>query len=347
MDAHAAADDRARLLAMLAALPAEAPRASAVLRASDDPRRTLGYAFRHGVLPYLACHLGATAPDDLRGYLRETEETRALSHAVGLRALGVALDALAAKSVAAIALKGPLLGARLYDPPFARPSLDLDLLVRPKDFSAAQRALRDASWHDAPGTDAAASLRRHHHVQLVSDVFPSVELHFAATSSFGTRIEADSLFDRARTVCVQGVRAQVPASEDEVAYLATHAAAHHVERLGWIYDLALLLRTSLDLPRILERAAELRVRRVTHAMLALAAEAFAVPIHLPPLDRLQRRALATLPRFDDPRASELTKSVARAAFIALLADTPANGLRHLRKKAAMRWRRAWPNSQHS
>lgn len=338
---NAVAEDRARLLAMLAALPGDPSRAADTLRRSDDPRRTLAYAFRHGVLPYLACQLGPLTPPPLRTFLRETEETRAISHAVGLEALRRGLAALALASVEVISLKGPLLGARLYDPPFARPSLDLDLLVRQRDFPAARRALAEASWHDAPGTDAAASLSSHHHVQLVSDLYPSIELHFAATSSFGTRIEADTLFARARSLTVERVTALIPGAEDELAYLATHAAAHHVERLGWIYDLALLLRQRPDVPLLLERAGELGVRRATHAMIALSCRAFDVDVSVPPLDRLQRAALSTVARFDDPAGSELAKSVARAGFIAALADTPRHGARHLRKKARMRWRRAW------
>ncbi len=101
------------------------------------------------------------------------------------------------------------------------------------------------------------------------------------------------------------------------------------------------MRRGPDIGRILSRAGELGVRRATHAILVLAADSFGVQASLPALDRLQRRALDTLPRVDDAASPELTKSIARAAFIALLADSPANGLRHLRKKAAMRWRRAW------
>ena len=321
---------------MLVALPDDAALAGGLLRAADDVPRLLTYAQRHGVLPYLACHLRASASEPLRASLRSTEELRALSHAVGLHAVGIATQALAAAGVRSLSLKGPLLSARLYDPPFARPSLDLDLLVTRDDFVRALDALAAVSWTSAPGASSAASLARHHHVQLTSETLPALELHFAATSSFGTQIRAEDLLARARTVSVGAVTADVPSEIDELVYLAAHAAAHRVERLGWLYDLALLLRRGPDLHAVLSRARQLHLGRAVHAMLALTDQSFALRVPLPPLDPLQRAALASLAWGDGDGSPASLQSAARAAFIAALSDAPGRGLRHLGKKLRMR-----------
>lgn len=335
-----AARDRARLLSMLAVLPDDPPSAAASLRATADVPRLLAYAHRHGVLPLLACHLGPHAPASVRAYLRDIEETRALSHAVGLHALSVALAALGEAGLNALSLKGPLLGERLYCPVFARPSLDLDLLVAPADFEAARRALANAGWRDAPGTDASTSLEQHHHVQLVSATLPSLELHFAATSAFGTRIEAAPLLARARSFRAGELEARLPDPVDEIVYLATHAAAHHVERIGWLYDLALVLRAPHDPDAILSRAAAFGVERPVHAVLVLAQRAFALPSTLPPLDRGQHAALATVAALDDPTLPEALRTAARAAFILALSATARHRVVHVARKLALRLGRA-------
>jgi hypothetical protein len=337
---RAAGNDRARLLAILSALPHAPEAAGRALRATDDLPRFFQYALRHGVLPLLACHLQAEAPESHRPRLREVEETRALSHAVGQHALQLATRALAAAGVRAVSLKGPLLAERLYSPPFARPSVDLDLLVAKADFRRARAALAEASWDHLVDADEATALAVHHHVQLVSSSQPSLELHFAATSAFGAVLEAEPLLARAIDFEGARLRCLVLEEADEIVYLATHAAAHRFERLGWLFDLALFLRRHEERPHTLElvlrRASEASLRRVVTATLAHVATSFSLPRSAawlaPRLDHGQRWALRCAHLFDDPRVPESVQSVTRLAFVTALTDSPGHAVRHVAKK---------------
>jgi hypothetical protein len=324
----------------LTALPHAPAVAGEALRSADDLPRLFRYARRHGVLPLLACHLQPEVPGPHRAMLREIEETRALSHAVGLHALGLAVRALEAAGVRAVSLKGPLLAERLYAPPFARPSVDLDLLVAKADFGPAREALANASWDRLVDADEARALAVHHHVQLVSPSQPSLELHFAATSAFGAVLAAEPLLARAADFQGSRLRCPILESADEVVYLATHAAAHRFERLGWLFDLALVLRQHEERPHTLElvlrRASEASLRRVVTATLAHVATSFSLPRAAawlaPRLDHGQRWALRCAHLFDDPRVSESVQSVTRLAFVTALTDSPSHAIRHVAKK---------------
>lgn len=339
--------DRATLCALLSKLPEAPGEAADVLQNAEDLPRLLRYAQRHGVLPVIACHLQRAVRPEVAARLREIEETRALSHAVGRHALAEALAALAEDEVRAVSLKGPLLGERLYTPPFARPSVDLDLLVARADFDRAREALARASWDRLADANEHKALAVHHHVQLLSPRHPSLELHFAATSSFGAVLTAEPLIARATSSDALGVPCLVLEHADELVYLATHAAAHRFERLGWLFDLALALRPfehrPHDLEEVLTRAREASLRRVVTATLAHAASCFGLPnagVWLAArLDRGQRTALRAAHAFDDPAVPESVQSATRLAFVTALTDSPALAARHVAKK--LRKRASW------
>ena len=105
--------------------------------------------------------------------------------------------------------------------------------------------------------------RHHHHLQLRREGQPPLELHFRARVAFGTVMPAADLIARSSAVTLtHGRGLRILAPEDELVYLAVHAAAHAFIRLMWLYDLKLLCRryaSEIDWRAVVERARSVRV----------------------------------------------------------------------------------------
>ena len=246
---HGADEARRVLLSLLSAPPddTESFRA-AMTKVGRDPaawQALIDTAGIHGVLGVISHHptFAEHLPNAFRPALDRRRAVEAMWHEQQMAVLLDAVRVLHAADIAPCVLKGLPLAARLYPDPSVRPSVDVDLLVRPADLDRAVRALSKAGYR-GDSTVAAAYLRqRAHHLRFAKPHMPTVELHFHAYSGFGVVIPAAMLMDRAvEHRVVNTLDVLVPAPEDEVIYLAVHAAGHSFIRLLWLYDLKLLLR---------------------------------------------------------------------------------------------------------
>ena len=83
-------------------------------------------------------------PEDVRAALRERVQLGALRAGIQVPELLAILEALEARGVAAIAHKGQALSMLAYGRTGVRDSVDLDLVVRESDVTAAEEVLRAA-----------------------------------------------------------------------------------------------------------------------------------------------------------------------------------------------------------
>ncbi len=159
-------------------------------------------------------------------------------HESTLRHLEYLLSLFASEGIATIALKGPLLARRYYDPPFLRkPSLDIDLGVGEADLERACRALAGIGYAlDLPLSYA----REHsHHVELSHASRPHVELHFRL-SHRALGIPVSEFFDRAATCCLpSGQNALVLGPADQLLHLVLHLSQ---SRFGTLFHLCEIRR---------------------------------------------------------------------------------------------------------
>jgi len=97
-------------------------------------------------LDLLAARHGAEHP-----LLLEADKSAFVRTTLMARAAAGALDVLSTLGVPAAVIKGLPLGARFWGDAAARPASDIDVLVRPSDVAAAQRAFEEAGFaHDEP-----------------------------------------------------------------------------------------------------------------------------------------------------------------------------------------------------
>ena len=235
--------------------------------------------------------------------------------------------ALAAGGIPSLILKGLPLGQRLYGSPFAKTSIDLDLLVPEDAFGAAGRVLREQGWRRATPDfrETPARMRWYDSVQkehVYTGSGTKVELHrrllgnrFLFNPSFG------SLDAGAVIVEVGRHRFRTLGDADQLLYLACHGSLHYWQRLKWLCDMAALIRAMDDdaVAQALARGRESRFDGLVAPALLLCRTA--LHVMLP--------ASAAAWRQDGPRV-RFVAGLSRRTW------TPRGGLRQLVQKAAMR-----------
>ncbi|HET7875176.1 MAG TPA: nucleotidyltransferase family protein [Methylomirabilota bacterium] len=244
-DSLAGFRDRARRVADWDALVAEAGREGVT-----------------GVLDQALAEAAIPLPEAARAALARARAFEELWLDTLERALDGTLGALEGAGIRAVALKGPVLAERLYPAARMRFSSDLDLLVRPSDLDRAAAVLSALGYAEETGPSARYHRRHHHHIHLVGPRPPMIELHFRAYAGFGVVVAAEDLMAAAlpyRTA--RGGQTWILTPEDELLYLAIHAAGHCFERLLWLYDLKLFSarHPRLDWTLVASRARRLGV----------------------------------------------------------------------------------------
>lgn len=291
---------------------------------------------RHGLAAWVADELAAarrTVPDALRDAARAQLASGLKVKRLTLRVV----DALAAAGVTPVLLKGYGLAARLFPAqPLARPAVDVDVFVAPRDVAAAGRALEQLGLQPraVPGVHDAHE-EHHHHAYVGAPGL--VELHFRLTNSFGRGGFDDvSVLARCAAGSLDGRRVRFLSPEDEFLYLATHAANHGFLRLSWLVDLAAFLERfpSMDWSSMHTRARDARLAVPVATALGLLERVFEVSLPdgarrfvRPVTRRVADAQLFSLTRLGDARWS--SHKLASFLLRLYLVDSVGQGARHL------------------
>lgn len=184
-------------------------------------------------------------------------------------------DLLAEKGIEILVLKGPHLGATIYDSPQDRLYTDLDLLVRPRDFQRAVNVLLDNGFcphaYDLFAIEIQDDFK---HWEFRSPWGVLVELHRWLSGHDRFAIDIDELFKRAENFAFGETPALGLGTEDLLLHLCLHMGTSYfkvIERKH-VADIALLLaRKSIDWPVFLRRAKAAGAMVVSYFSLAAAA----------------------------------------------------------------------------
>lgn len=163
------------------------------------------------------------------------------SHLQVLAELPPVADALDAKRIPWMVLKGPVLAEVIYRRADLRAYGDLDLLVAPEDFESALSALEQAGYRVQDRNWDLLLRRMLGEVQLLSPRGTPIDLHWHPLNEVTMResfpIDARALFARVRRVEVGGRSVRTPSAPHTLAYLALHSARSGGNRLVWLKDL--------------------------------------------------------------------------------------------------------------
>jgi Uncharacterised nucleotidyltransferase len=294
-------------------------------------------AREHGLLTLLVheCErAGAVVPAPVREDAARHHAIASVWHAHLLASLDRLGEMFSAASVPVAALKGPLLAERIYPEGALRTSVDLDLLVAEHDLERAASVLEAAGWQTDAGPAANYSRQHHHHLQFWREGQPPLELHFRARVGFGSEMPAEDLIWSSGPTDGRGRGLRILALEDEIMYLAVHAAAHGYVRLMWLYDLKLLCQryaTEIEWAKVAECARRLRMRSAVAFTCEMLRERLNVAIpDLPALrargmrHRVARRVQQRVAKHEGLLALDRLGGL---ALTSLLCDSPHAGAR--------------------
>jgi hypothetical protein len=299
------------------------------LRDDLDWEELLRMAHRNAVRPLLCRSLKAIGPGRVPpGVLDRLQESfrdnamHSLRLTVELLEL---LDLFARHGIAAIPYKGPTLAALAYGNVAFREYVDLDVLIREHDLPTARHLMIDRGYrpgHNLTPAQEAAYVRSTRELPLVRDEDLLVELHVGLTlRDYGFPLDLERLRERLAPVGLLGRDVATFSAEDLLLILCAHGGRHGWGSLGWICDLAELLRSrgGLRWDWLRDEARRLHAGRLLRLGLALAGELLGAP--LPETveswirdDRMIPRLAATVRRWLFRTGDDLPGASGRALF---------------------------------
>ena len=247
---------------------------------SVDWSQLLILAEEHGLLGHLALRLGALEndliPAEVRATLVERHRAQVFSTLQLTAELFHVLDLFAAKGIAALVVKGPVLAMHAYGDPTMRPYGDLDLLVRQRDIGLATECLQSADFVPTVSFTAINTGKiPGQYLFSKPNANLLVELHNDFTLRyFPCPLPLETLFARSTLVTVDGRGVPALTVEDELVYICVHGATHFWDRLSWIADVAALTtrETRIDWESVGVIAKEVEAERMLHTGLLLASD---------------------------------------------------------------------------
>jgi hypothetical protein len=195
------------------------------------------------------------------------------------------LKSFEASGIVAIPFKGPTLAVLAHGNLAYRQFNDLDLLLRPSDILGAKELLiaRGYRLHlpISPAQEKAYLQSIAQLPFLSGDGNLLVELHSRLMPQyFYFPLEFEELQGRLQSVPLGGRQVPTLSSEDLLLLLCAHGSKHFWTTLGWVGDLAELIRSRprMDWPGVMQLAGRLRSKRMVLLGLYLASHLLGAPL---------------------------------------------------------------------
>jgi hypothetical protein len=238
-------------------------------------------ARRHSLVPLFYYQIervaGEAVPAPVLQRLRKDYQENSARNSILTNEMVSIIRELEVKGIEAIPYKGPALALAAYDNPALRRYIDLDLMVRKSDVSAASDLLIARGYQPARNLDQrqqALLLTSQHNIQFSRDEGRLiVELHWrVATQLFAASVSAEDLWPNLVTVELGNASLKTLSIEDLLFCLCVHGSRHLWERLSWICDVAALITAcpTIDWPQLVQRAQRTDTERMLFLGLHLA-----------------------------------------------------------------------------
>jgi hypothetical protein len=232
-------------------------------------------AAAHGVLPLLyqalSRHSAARVPPAAMTQLLAHYQMNTGHNVVMTKELLRLLALLEQHCIPALPFKGPALASLAYGDLALRQFTDLDIVVRPQDLGRAKQLLETEGYRLAVPLNSDQQTvyvraRNQHHMQFNRlDGKILVELHWQIAPGHFFKAGADTgWWARQSPGVLAGSATRQFDQADLLLLQAIHGGKHCWERLGFVVDLAQLIRATpaRNWPLLLARAGQLRCRRL-------------------------------------------------------------------------------------
>jgi hypothetical protein len=269
--------------------PAAAGEIVSAARQPLDWLKAIDLASCHRLSPVLISqlqqHAAASLPETVRLCLIERFRAHTIRNFELTRELLEILSLLEKSDVDALAFKGPVLSQQLYGDLSLREFLDLDILVSPSDAWSVMGLL------SAKGFEPNFILTRRQFARYQRNRFDMglyhparrvlVEVHWALVSPGYTFSPAAEMpWESLQSVSIAGRTIKTFSSENQLLCSCLQQAKHNWWRLGWVMDLAALIRQSpaMDWQQIQKRAGSFGTARMIRVSLRLVQRLFEVTL---------------------------------------------------------------------
>lgn len=233
----------------------------------------------HGLMPLLYWNLNTTCaesvPEAILNQLQRQFNINGFHNRFLTQELLKILDLFKIHGVLAVPYKGPVLAAKVYGNLSLRQFGDLDILVHKRDLLKAKELLLSHGYRSQLTEEREARwLHSFYHWNFARDDGKvCVELHWAFTEEYWAfPLDLECMEERLESVFLAGRAVLNLPQQELLLILCAHGAKHCWERLGWICDVAELIRVQQGLAwdKFLVQAERLRNRRILFLGLFLA-----------------------------------------------------------------------------
>jgi len=243
----------------------------------------------HRLSPVLICqvqqHATARVPETIRLCLIERFRAHTIRNFALTRELLEILSLLEKSGIRTLAFKGPVLTQQLYCHLSLREFLDLDILVAPTQASTVI-ALLSAKGFEPQFILTRQQFARFQGMRCHMALYHAakrvlVEVHWALISpGYTFSPAAQTAWESIQTVSIAGRSIKTFSHETQLLFACLHQAKHNWSRLGWLMDLAALIRQSpaMDWQQIQNRAGSFGTARMIRIGLRLVQLLFQVTL---------------------------------------------------------------------
>jgi hypothetical protein len=234
-------------------------------------------------------------PDEVRRELERRARVAAARELVRAREITCVLDALAARQVFPIILKGAALAYSVYGSPLIRPHVDTDLLIARDQIAIVRDVLEGRHYFEPPLTDGELVFCQFHMAKI--DAFGTghvFDVHWKISTQtlFADLLTYDELLGGRVAVPALGAHARTASAIHALLLACIHPVMHHrnADRLIWFCDIDLLVRRLADeeLRCFAQLAISKQVAAICARQLSIASERFHTPVPSHVIDTLTR-----------------------------------------------------------
>lgn len=251
-----------------------------------DPQAVIRLAGSHGILPlvYKALKHQKNVQNATLGAFKSAYMGSAQRNMLMSAELLRIMKLLEENGIEALAFKGPALAQLAYGDITLRQFGDLDILIRREDAARLKRLFTAEGYEDTLNIAPEHETHWYRHAKDMVLYHPGksilLELHWALLDEdHPVRFAAEPLWPRHGSVTINGQAVPTFCNEDLLVYLCIHGSKHLWERIGWIKDIDLLVRSqSIDWEGVAERTEQGNAARLVLLGLHLSQRHFATPV---------------------------------------------------------------------
>lgn len=216
-----------------------------------NDKNLLYYARRHKLIPFIAPHLKRNPPSGFSAFDRLSRaQQKTTQRTMGmLREMVLLSKTLHEKNIPHLMLKGHALSQLLYDSPYQKNSIDIDVLISPDDLDSVDSFLRTNYKRTYPSIDLSDKQKQinyhltHHYAYLHKTFNFPLEIHWKLINpSSLLPFSFDYLYRNSRNIDINGWKIPTLNRKDYLVYLAVHGSKHRWYFLAWLKDFAELLK---------------------------------------------------------------------------------------------------------